>query len=174
VHDLNTTLEEKLGHGLTSVRHDREHSLEIELPFLQRILENEFKLLPVMVREQSHKATRILGQCLAKTLSDRNSILVASTDLSHFYPLNIANQLDSEMLRCIETFDPDQVILAEEEGRGFACGRGALAAVLWATKDLGANVVKVLKHATSGEVTGDYTQVVGYGAAVVLKQGSTS
>jgi MEMO1 family protein len=126
----------------------------------------------VMVRDQSRRVTRILGECLAKTLRGRNTVLVASTDLSHFYPQTIANQLDDEMLRCIESFDPEEVIRAEEEGRGFACGRGALAAVLWAAKDLGANTVKILKHATSGDVTGDTSQVVGYGAAAVLRQKS--
>lgn len=174
VRALNASLEEKLGYGLSAVRRDPEHSLEIELPFLQRALKDEFKLLPVMVREQSRSATRLLGQCLAETLRGRNTLLVASTDLSHFYPLAVANQLDHEMLRCIASFDPDEVIRAEEEGRGFACGRGALSAALWAAKDLGANVVKILKHATSGDVTGDYSQVVGYGAAVVLKQVKTS
>lgn len=170
VQALNGLLEQALGYGLASIKRDREHSLEIELPFLQRVLETEFRLLPVMVRDQSHRATRLLGQCLAKTLSSRNALLVASTDLSHFYPLDIANQLDAEMLRCIESFDPDAVINAEEEGRGFACGRGALAAVLWAAREMGANTVKILKHATSGDITGDTTQVVGYGAAVILRQ----
>jgi MEMO1 family protein len=174
VQALNAELEGKLGYGLSAVRHDPEHSLEIELPFLQRALENEFKLLPVMVREQGRMGTKLLGECLAATLHGRNALLVASTDLSHFYPLAIANQLDAEMLRCIASFDPDQVILAEEEGRGFACGRGALAAVLWAAKGLGADSVKILKHATSGDVTGDNSQVVGYGAAVVLRQGKIS
>ena len=170
VQALDGMLEQELGYGLARVKRDREHSLEIELPFLQRVLEQEFQLLPVMVREQSHRATRLLGQCLAKVLTGRNAMLVASTDLSHFYPLETANKLDAEMLRCIESFDPDAVIQAEEEGRGFACGRGALAAVLWAAKGLGANKVKILKHATSGDITGDNTQVVGYGAAVILRQ----
>jgi MEMO1 family protein len=167
---LDDLLEQALGYGLARVKRDREHSLEIELPFLQRVLENEYQLLPVMVREQSHRATHLLGECLAKAIGGRNALLVASTDLSHFYPLKIANQLDAEMLRSIESFDPDEVINAEEEGRGYACGRGALAAVLWAAKEMGANKVKILKHATSGDITGDTSQVVGYGAAVVLRQ----
>lgn len=170
VQALNNLLEKELGYGLSRVRRDQEHSLEIELPFLQRALITEFKLLPVMVRDQSRKVTHILGQCLARVLSGRNALLVASTDLSHFYPQRIANELDETMLQCIESFDPEAVILAEEEGRGFACGRGALAAVLWAAKDLGADTVKILRHATSGDVTGDMSQVVGYGAAVVLRQ----
>jgi AmmeMemoRadiSam system protein B len=150
--------------------HAPEHSLEIELPFLQRSIEPGFKLLPLMVRDQGHKVTRILGQCLAKTMRGRNALLVASTDLSHFYPQDVANQLDAEMLRAIESFDPDLVIQTEEQGKGFACGRGALASVLWAAKDMGADHIKILNHATSGDVTGDTGQVVGYGAAVVLQQ----
>ena len=170
VQTLSDLLEKELGYGLSRIRRDREHSLEIELPFLQRVIESEFKLLPVMVRDQSQRVTRSLGQCLAKTLRNRKALLVASTDLSHFYPETIANELDEVMLGCIESFDPEAVILAEEEGRGFACGRGALAAVLWAAKDLGGDAVKILKHATSGDITGDTSQVVGYGAAVVLRQ----
>jgi AmmeMemoRadiSam system protein B len=169
IHVLDEMLKKELGFGLSPVRRDREHSLEIELPFLQRVLESPFMLLPVMVREQNRQVTHALGQCLAKTLKGKNAQLVASTDLSHFYPQRVANELDDEMLRCIESFDPEAVILAEEEGRGYACGRGALAAVLWAAKDLGADKVKILNHATSGDVTGDTAQVVGYGAAVVLR-----
>jgi AmmeMemoRadiSam system protein B len=122
-----------------------------------------------MVRDQGRRITRILGQCLAKVLGNRKALLVASTDLSHFYPQKLADELDGEMLRAIESFKPEAVIETEEEGRGFACGRGALASVLWAAKDLGADTVRVLNHATSGDVTGDYSQVVGYGAAVVLR-----
>lgn len=170
VQSLNEALETELGYGLARVRRDQEHSLEIELPFLQRAIGTGFKLLPVMVRDQSLRVTQVLGECLAKILHGRNAVLVASTDLSHFYPQRIANELDREMLRCIESFDPEEVIKVEEEGRGFACGRGALAAVLWAAKGLGANAVKILNHATSGDVTGDTSQVVGYGAAVVLRQ----
>ena len=172
VRQVDELLLNELGFGLEYIRRDREHSLEIELPFLQRVIGSEFKLLPIMVRDQSVKVTRSLGQCLAKTLRGRNALLVASTDLSHFYPQQIANDLDDEMLRCIESFDPEAVISAEEQGRGFACGRGAVATVLWAAKDLGADRVKILKHATSGDVTGDTSQVVGYGAAVVLRSHS--
>ncbi|MFZ2096029.1 MAG: AmmeMemoRadiSam system protein B [Anaerolineales bacterium] len=174
VQTLNDLLEDTLGYGLTSVRHDQEHSLEIELPFLQRVIQSKFKLLPVMVRDQSQRGTHILGKCLAETLRERNALLVASTDLSHFYPQEVANELDEFMLGCIEDFNPEAVIKAEEEGRGFACGRGALAAVLWAAKELGANTVKILRHATSGDVTGDLSQVVGYGAAVILRRTETA
>jgi AmmeMemoRadiSam system protein B len=169
VQRLDALLAKELGFGLAYIRRDREHSLEIELPFLQRAIQSKFKLLPVMVRDQSERVTHILGQCLAKTLAGRKALLVASTDLSHFYPQKVADALDAVMLSCMEAFDPQAVIQAEQEGRGFACGRGVLSAVLWAAKDLGADTVKILNHATSGDITGDTSSVVGYGAAVVLR-----
>lgn len=168
VRELDDLLQEN-GLGLTPVANDPEHSLEIELPFLQRALAGPFSLLPVMVRSQDISVSQALGRALAKLLHGRNALLVASTDLSHFYPQETAEYLDREMLRRIESFDPPSIFEAEQGGKGFACGHAAVAAVLWAAKELGANQVKVLNYATSGEVTGDYSQVVGYGAAVVLR-----
>ena len=169
VDHLDMQLKEHLGYGLARVAYDQEHSLEIELPFLQRALVGNFKLLPVMVRAQSPKVSWQLGALLADYLRDRNALLVASTDLSHFYTQKEAVAFDTEMLRRIESFSPEDVFCAEEEQKGFACGLGALTAVLWAAKDLGADTVKVLRHATSGDVTGDYGRVVGYGAAAILR-----
>jgi MEMO1 family protein len=167
---LNACLQSELGFGLTPIKNDPEHSLEIELPFLQRALKNKFHLIPIMVRDVSPHITRALGQCLAKVLQERNVLLVASTDLSHFYPQEVAEALDKTMLRQVAALDPEGVLKIEEEGKGFACGRGALAAVLWAAKELGADTARVLHHATSGDVTGDYTQVVGYAAAVFMQK----
>ena len=168
--DLDTRLRKTLGEGLVPVAYDQEHSLEIELPFLQRALASEFKLLPVMVRSQSARVSQELGEALAETLRGRNALLVASTDLSHFYTQKQAVAFDTEMLRRVEAFSPEEVFSAEEEKAGFACGLGALTAVLWAARGLGGDTVRVLRHATSGDVTGDYSSVVGYGAAVILKQ----
>jgi AmmeMemoRadiSam system protein B len=170
VNELDAILTKELGIGLSAVPHDPEHSLEIELPFLQRALTSDFKLLPVMVRAQDPHSSQELGKALANVLRDRNFALVASTDLSHFYDQETARRLDSEMLRQIEAFSPEGVFEAERTGTGFACGHAAVAAVLWASKELGADTVKLLHYATSGDVTGDYSGVVGYGAAAILKQ----
>jgi AmmeMemoRadiSam system protein B len=167
---LDTHLEGILGYRLARIKNDAEHSLEIELPFLQCVLQNDFRLLPVMVRDQTSRTARGLGTALAKTLGERSSILIASTDLSHFYSQTVAEKLDAEVLRQVEAFDPEGVLRVETEGKGFACGRGALAAVLWAAKGLGANSSQVLNYATSGNVTGDYNQVVGYAAAVITRR----
>lgn len=157
------------GLDLVQAANDSEHSLEIELPFLQVALGQEFRLLPVMVRSQSPLVALRLGQALARVLKGRRALLVASTDLSHFYPEAMANELDAEMLRRLHAFSPDELFAAERNGKGFACGVAAVAAVLWAARDLGADSVEILHHSTSGDETGDRGSVVGYGAAAILK-----
>lgn len=155
---------------ITPIANDKEHSLEIELPFLQRALKNEFKLLPIMIRAREPETAQKLGYALAQTLKNKNALIVASTDLSHFYDQQAANMLDSEMLRRFESFDPISIFEAEQTGKGFACGHAAVAAMLWASQALGANKVQILKHATSGDVTRDHSSVVGYGAGVVIRK----
>lgn len=169
VEELDGSLKEKLGFGLTPVGQDPEHALEIELPFLQRVLAGPFRLLPVMVREQTRSVVEALGTALGEVLKTRNHLLVASTDLSHFYPEAAAKQFDSEILKAVADFDPAGVLRVEEQGKGFACGRGALAAVMVAAACLGADRAVILRHGTSGDITGDTSQVVGYAAAAFLK-----
>ena len=159
----------QLNFGLTRIANDPEHSLEIELPFLQRALASEWKLLPVMVRSEDPHVCHVLGKALAKTLAGQNAILVASTDLSHYYDQQTALTLDRAMLEQVEALDPEHAFDLERSGRGFACGLGALAAVMWASLELGADHVEILRHATSGDITGDFGAVVGYGAAAILK-----
>jgi AmmeMemoRadiSam system protein B len=163
-------LQSHLPTRITPIPNDPEHAIEIELPFIQRIFQHEFKLLPIMIREQEVDTARQLGNALAQVLQKKKAILVASTDLSHFYDQNTAKILDHEMLKRFESFKPESIFEAEQTGKGFACGHAAVAAVEWAALELGANKVQVLKHATSGDVTGDTKSVVGYGAAVILKQ----
>jgi AmmeMemoRadiSam system protein B len=168
VQALSAAWEERTGTPLYPLRNDREHSLEIELPFLQRVL-GEFRLLPVMILDQRESTAEALGAALADSLAGRKAVLVGSSDLSHFYPDSTARGLDSEMMRRVESFDPQAVMRAEEEGVGFACGRAAVAAVLWAAKAMGADCVTTLAYANSGEVTKDTSSVVGYGAAAIWR-----
>lgn len=169
VRELDAVLKSELGFGLSPVPRDSEHSLEIELPFLQRALSSNWKLLPVMVRAREARISEGLGHALATVLRDKNFLMVASTDLSHFYDQQTALTYDRAMLNEIESFNPAGAFDLERAGEGFACGLGAFTTVLWSARELGADKVKVLRHATSGNVTGDYSSVVGYGAAVILK-----
>jgi len=168
--ELDAELRARLGFQLSRVRNDPEHSLEIELPFLQYVFKKEFKLLPVMVRDQHQPVPQALGEALGKVLQKRKGFLLASTDLSHFYPQEMANRLDKTFLSQLEAFDPQGILDIEEQGKGFACGHGAVAAVLWACQLLGGNRVTILHYATSGDISGDYSQVVGYASAIVTRQ----
>jgi AmmeMemoRadiSam system protein B len=169
LNDLNMILKSELGYGLTPVRQDPEHSLEIELPFLQRLFKHEWKLLPLMVRALDERVSEGVGKALSTVLRDKNVLLVGSTDLSHFYKQDAALTFDRAMLKEIEAFNPAGAFDLDRAHKGFACGLGAFTSVLWACKKLGADTVKVLRHATSANVTGDYSSVVGYGAAAILK-----
>jgi AmmeMemoRadiSam system protein B len=169
LNDMDVILKSELGFGLTPVEKDLEHSLEIELPFLQRVFQHEWKLLPIMVRALDERVSEGLGKSLATVLRDKNFVLVASTDLSHFFKQDAALTYDRAMLKEIEAFNPIGAFDLDRTGKGYACGLGAFTSVLWACKKLGADKVKVLRHATSANVTGDYSSVVGYGAAAILK-----
>lgn len=169
LNDLDVLAKSELGFGFTPVARDPEHSLEIELPFLQRVFRHEWKMLPIMVRALDERVSEGLGKALATVLRDKKFVFVASTDLSHFFKQDAALAYDRAMLAEIEAFNPAGAFDLDRARKGFACGLGAFTAVLWACRKLGADRVKVLRHATSANVTGDYSSVVGYGAAAILK-----
>lgn len=167
--ELGVALQQAGGPHLTPAAYDPEHSLEIELPFLQIALQKPFSLVPLMVRERNPGQLQKLGQALARMLESRPALIVASTDLSHFYPLREAEGLDETMMGQFEAFSPEGALQAELAGTGFACGVSAVAVALWACRALGAERVVRLHHSTSAEQTGDRSSVVGYGAAAILK-----
>jgi AmmeMemoRadiSam system protein B len=154
---------------IDAVREDPEHSLEIELPFLQRTV-GEFSLIPLAMIDQSFELAGQLGHALADVLKDKKALLVASSDLSHFHTQAVANRLDQKVLKAVAAYDPAGVINAEELGREIACGRGAIAAVMIAARDLGADAATVVHYATSGDVTHHYDRVVGYASAVFYQR----
>jgi MEMO1 family protein len=162
-------VEEYTGKSVVKVANDREHSLEIQLPFLQKCLGTEFSLLPFMVRTHDEDLLEETARALADVLANKNLLLVASTDLSHFYDVKDANQLDETMLEQMTRFSPEGVLQAEHDGSGSACGAGAVALTLWLARFLGADKVTLLKHATSADASGDTRRVVGYGAAVITR-----
>jgi MEMO1 family protein len=153
---------------LSSVNNDPEHALEIELPFLQRALSVPFGLVPLMMRDQSYEAAERIARALADIFQDgKDTLLVASSDLSHFYPDTAARQFDSRLLGLITANDAEGVIRADTQGIAFACGRGAIAAVMLASDRMGANTACITGYGTSADASGDYQRVVGYGSAII-------
>lgn len=157
------------GSSIKRISHDTEHSLEIELPFLQRTLQGAFTLLPIMVRSRDAREMQSLGEAVASIAMKQKTLLVASSDLSHFYPENQAEILDAFVEKQILELSPKGVLDADITGKGFACGAGAISAVLWAALNMKASKAILLHHSTSGDETGDHRSVVGYGAAAILR-----
>lgn len=162
-------LEVATGNTLQHITNDREHSLEIQLPFLQCALAASFSLLPLMVRTHEPALLEAAAGALAESLQDKDVLFVASTDLSHFYNEAEANTLDFTMLNHMTANSPEGVLKAERCGEGFACGAGAVALMLWTTRFLGASQVTLLHHSTSAAASGDASRVVGYGALAVTR-----
>lgn len=154
---------------LVQVARDGEHSLEIQLPFLQRAWQRDFMLLPLMLRTLDARKIKTLAQALYNAVHKEDFLVIASTDLSHFYPLDMAEALDAEMLRRVKANQPEKVLTAEQEGSGSACGAGAVAAMLWLAGQAGADQVHILNYSTSADATGDASSVVGYASAAVLQ-----
>ncbi len=169
VEELQTRLSEQ-NILMPRLRFDEEHSLEIELPFLQRALPGGFSLIPLMFRSETPAQLQGIAQALYDLIHDTDTLLVASTDLSHFFPQGRAKKLDSFMLRQIEQLSPEGVLAAEQSGAGMACGSSAVAVVLWTARLMGANQAVILHQSTSAEMTGDTESVVGYGAAALIQK----
>jgi len=155
---------------LNPVSQDMEHSLEIQLPFLQVTL-GDFGLLPIMMGDQDWASASELGQALAQTIRDAQDevLLVASTDLSHFHRYEVAVRLDQLVLDHITAYDPRGLMQTLATHKAEACGGGPVAAVMVAAQELGANRAVLLKFMNSGDVTGDRSSVVGYAAAALLR-----
>ncbi len=168
VDQLNSYLENSIGSPSTPITHEKEHSLEIILPFLQVALTDKFKLLPIMLSGHSYQSAEAIGEFLAQLAQKKNIRLVASTDLSHFHNLKEANALDSHLLDQFESMDMKNIIGAVTSKKGEACGVMAVLTVLTASKLLNAKELKVLNYTTSAEITGDKHSVVGYASAVIL------
>lgn len=148
--------------------HRAEHSLEVQLPFLQRAL-GKFKLVPIVMGGQDYESCAILGDALAKTLRGRKALIVASSDLSHFYPYDRAVELDRVVMDSVAAFNPEELAQNLATGRCEACGGGPMVAAMLAARNLGAAHSKILMYANSGDVTGDREGVVGYLAAVLYR-----
>lgn len=149
--------------------HNQENSLELQIPFLQTVLKS-FKLVPIaMEPDWSWETCQSVASAIAETVKGKRVLLVASTDLSHFYTYNIAVELDKIFLNHIERFDVEGLNRDLKNNRTEACGGGSVVTIMLAAKMLGANHGKVLKYANSGDVTGDRSRVVGYAAGVFYK-----
>jgi AmmeMemoRadiSam system protein B len=147
--------------------HRREHALELQLPFLRRLLP-DVKIVPLLMGYQTSPTIQALAHALSNVASDRRILLVASTDLSHYFDAATAERLDRRVRDAVEAFDPEGLLRIFEDvpegerGRFVACGGGPLIAVMMAARARGARDGRVLRYMHSGQISGDNSGVVGY------------
>jgi AmmeMemoRadiSam system protein B len=144
--------------------HVREHSLEMQLPFLSRVLPG-VAIVPLLMGHQRRETADELGAAIAAAVKDRRAVIVASTDLSHYQNSNVASKLDGKVIEQVKRFDSNGLMSLLEAFPQHACGGGPTVSVMRAARLLGARDARVLKYGDSGDVSGDKDAVVGYLAA---------
>ena len=151
--------------------HKLEHSIEVEIPFLQKTLKH-FKIVPILFGNSQKEDWKILGDAILKHIKGKNIILIASSDLSHYPPYEIAKYADKKTIEAILTGDIEHFEKTIQELQQenlpntvtFACGSDAIKTVMYVAKKLEASEIKLLKYANSGDTAGDKNRVVGYSA----------
>ena len=156
--------------GYEAAAHVNEHSLEVQLPFLQAML-GDFLLVPIVMGEHTERNVDILARALAAALDGRDDVLlVASTDLSHYLPRDRGGVLDRTCMSSIEQLDDDRLLLDLGTEACSMCGGGPSVAVIRAAKLLGADTSIILKHGDSGDASRDTSRVVGYLSAAIARK----
>ena len=146
-----------------------EHSVEVELPWLQKVLGN-FQLVPIVMGDQSYESSRALGVALAKMLrDDHDTLVLASSDLSHYHTYGEAETIDHKTLNALEEYDYLSMSRNFESRVWEACGGAPIVAAMIYAERMGANKAEVLRYANSGDITGDRSRVVGYSADLIIK-----
>jgi len=154
--------------GHIPTKEGAEHALEVELPWLQRVL-GDFQLVPVVMGDQSYESSRALGVALAKLIQGSDTLILASSDLSHYHPYDEAVKIDHKTLNALQGWD--YFSMSQNFGMRVweACGGAPVVAAMIAAERMGANQALVLRYANSGDTTGDHSRVVGYSAVALVK-----
>lgn len=159
------------GH-LTGSNGRMEHSLEIQLPFLQYALGN-FRLVPIVMGDQEAESCTELAKAIAAAAKGKSVLIVGSSDMSHFFPAAQAREFDGRVKKYVEAYDYDGLLSDSTVENSHVCGRGPIATAMMACKALGATKATVLHMANSGDITGDDKSVVGYlAAAITMPEGA--
>jgi AmmeMemoRadiSam system protein B/AmmeMemoRadiSam system protein A len=145
-----------------------EHAIEVQLPWLQRVL-GDFQLVPIVMGDQSYESSRALGVALAKLIQTDDTLIVASSDLSHYHPYDEAVEIDHKTLHALESWDYFSMSRNFQTRHWEACGGAPIVAAMIAAERMEANRALALKYANSGDTAGDRSQVVGYSAEVFVK-----
>ncbi len=151
-----------------SFSHSKEHSIEVQVPMLQETFSREMKILPISLINQEQKIATQVGTAIAKIAEKKDALLIGSSDFTHYEENEFAHRQDLALIEPILKLDVDEFYKVLYERKVTACGFGAIAASMIASKELGATEGKLLKYATSGDVSGDKSSVVGYASIIFV------
>lgn len=149
--------------------HKYEHSIEVQLPFLQYIYGSNFKLVPICMMMQDLETSRDVGEAIANSVQGKNILIIASSDMSHYVSQKVAETKDHLAIDAMTKLDAKQLQLVVESNNISMCGYGPASAAIIASLKLGSTQSKLLAYKTSGDITGDKTQVVGYASLAITK-----
>jgi len=148
--------------------HDREHSLEAQLPFLQ-VIRPDVRLVPLIVNYDDYGPASIIGSAISRVIQDceEDILMVASSDMTHYRSRDVTRKLDRLAIEKIENLDPEGLLKVTREKGITMCGRAPVATMLVAARELGASEVLLVDYSDSGDVSGDTDSVVGYAGIIV-------
>jgi AmmeMemoRadiSam system protein B len=146
--------------------HIHEHSIEVQLPWLQYIYK-QLRIVPITMMAQDLETARAVGAAISQ--ADDNSVIIASSDFSHYEPQSVAVEKDSSVIEAIIALDEEELYKRCERLNCTMCGYGPVAAAIVAAKEMKARKASLLKYATSGDTSGDFSRVVGYGSIVIRR-----
>jgi AmmeMemoRadiSam system protein B len=146
--------------------HTRDHSLEVQLPMLQEIYSHKFKILPIILINQSYNTAKQIGLAIAKIAKNKKTVIIGSSDFTHYEENEFAHKQDKSLIEPILKMDVDKFYSVLQENQVSTCGYGAIASIMVACKEMGATKGSLAKYATSGDITGEKSSVVGYASIV--------
>ncbi len=153
---------------------EKEHSLEVQLPFLQQTLK-KFTIVPILLGSPTQRSFTFLGEKLTAILRENpKAVIIASTDLSHYHGYDIAKQKDMKMIDAIRRMSVEDTEQLLRTGEAEMCGGYAVLLTMLVARDLGATDAQLYAYANSGDVAGDRTRVVGYAAMGLYRTELTS
>ncbi len=150
--------------------HLYEHSVEVQVPFLQ-YFKNDFKIVPIVLSHAPRAVYKEIGKAIAKAIkeSQAEAVIIASSDMTHYEPQETAKRKDDQAINAILELNEDELLNRVEKLNISMCGYAPAATLIAAARELGAKRAELVKYQTSGDVTGDYSGVVGY-AGILLKR----
>lgn len=167
--EINEKLAQKLlGEAIKADKtaHVHEHSIEVQLPWLQHLYK-KVKIVPITMLAQDIETARMVGKAISQ--AGDNSIIIASSDFTHYEPHSVAMEKDSSVIEAIVALDEEELYKRCESLNCTMCGYGPVASAIVAAKEMKAKGARLLKYATSGDTSGDFSRVVGYGSIVIKR-----